>query len=389
MRQVLPQIAVAVAITVFGPTAAKSQNTAAPAHHGSDSTVLPTGYSVPAASQAVYHHPDGCPHACGSQGCGCQTGGCGDYSLSDPDAVFFAGADYLFIRPHFSEAIAFAEGRQTPTSVSLRARELDFDYDSNFRVFGGYRFGGGDELRFTYSRITGDTDVDGAVTQPGDFIVDPFGNIVGAVAVFDPASGLFGQILPGGDRIETRAAVELNIYDLEFVRPVRMKAPNWYMSWTAGVRIADIEQFYESSVTAGGLQLARGDFSADFVGAGPRLGLEGRRYFANGDFALFARGYGSLLVGEFDVQSGNTVNLPVPFQARQSSSFTRTIPVAEAEVGGTWQPSDALQISAGWLFQNWFDLGTSGGGFGGFFGGADDANNMSFDGLFIRAEVGF
>ncbi len=38
------------------------------------------------------------------------------------------------------------------------------------------------------------------------------------------------------------------------------------------------------------------------------------------------------------------------------------------------------------MFQAWFDLGASGGTFGGFFSGADDANVMSFDGLLVRGE---
>ena len=375
-----------IALLAAGPGLAQEFGHSAGPH--ATSAVVPTAQAQ--ASHAGYTEwAGGHGGQCGCQHCG-GTPGCGEYNLSDPDEVFFVGADYLFIRPHFSEAIAFAQGRQTLTSFSTRTRELDFDYDSNFRVFAGFRTGStGDELRFTYTHIEGDTDVDGAVTTPGDFIVDPFGNLVGGLVVIDPTSALFGQTLLGGDAIQTRAEVELDVYDLEYIRPFRLPAPCWYMSWSAGVRVADIEQYYESIVTAGGLPIAQGDFSAEFVGAGPRLGLEGRRYFSDGDFALFARGYGSLLLGQYDVDSGNTMNVPVAFTASQSSSMTRLIPVAEAEVGGMWQPSDRLKLSAGWLFQSWFDLGTSGGTFGGFFAGADDGNTMSFDGLFLRAEVGF
>ena len=350
-----------------------------PPAENATSELVSTGYTTPAL------HTSG---PCGCHQCQCSPCNCGAYSVSDPQDVFIVGGDYLLIRPHFSEAVAFAQGRQTAGSLSMRASELDFDYDSNFRAFIGLR-SGCDEVRFTYTRITGESEVNGGVTQPGDFIVDPFGNLVGAVVVIDPSSNLFGTPLVGGDRIETRAEVELNVYDLDFTRPFNLDSPNWWMSWTAGVRVADIEQFYESSVTAGGLPLAYGDFSAEFIGAGPRLGLEGRRYFANGDFGVFARGYGSLLVGDYDVSNSNTVNLPTTFVGSQSSSMTRLIPVAEAELGGMWQPSNRLKVSAGWLFQSWFDLGTSGGTFGGFFTGADDGNTMSFDGLFIRAEVGF
>jgi hypothetical protein len=71
----------------------------------------------------------------------------------------------------------------------------------------------------------------------------------------------------------------------------------------------------------------------------------------------------------------------------------------ESELGVTWAPESCFTISAGWMFQAWMNLGTSGGTFNGqnlpigpvnnAFGGADDADIMSFDGLFVRAEVNF
>jgi hypothetical protein len=71
----------------------------------------------------------------------------------------------------------------------------------------------------------------------------------------------------------------------------------------------------------------------------------------------------------------------------------------EAELGASWQPSERLVVSTGWMFQAWFDLGTSGGGFSGanlpvapvptVFGQTDDSNLMAFDGLFVRAEFRF
>jgi hypothetical protein len=302
----------------------------------------------------------------------------------------YGGADYLLIRPHFSEAIGFTEVTQTPTSFRTVGQPLDFSYNSSYRVFAGLNLSdAGDALRFTYTSITGDTDTNGTATTPGTSLVDPFGNVAGAVGVIDPQSRLFGQILPGGDAIRTHASVDLNIYDLDYIRPLALTGPEWAVNWSAGLRIADVNQSYSSSVTAAGQQLAYGDFAVDYVGAGPRLGLRGDRFFGNSGFSLFAGGHGSLLVGEYNVQSNNTVALPVTFAAGQSESLTRLIPVLEAEVGAAYYVSDNLRLSAGWLFQSWFDMGTSGGTFGGFFSGADDANIMSFDGLMLRAELGF
>jgi hypothetical protein len=64
-----------------------------------------------------------------------------------------------------------------------------------------------------------------------------------------------------------------------------------------------------------------------------------------------------------------------------------------------WRPTNRFNVRAGWLFQAWFNIGTSGGGFDGenlplapvdtAFGQTDDADIMSFDGLFVRAEYSF
>lgn len=321
-----------------------------------------------------------CGRRC-SQPCG--LGCCPICGFAYADPGFYAGAEYLLIRPHFSEAIAFARGTQTTTGFETQGRELQFDYDSSFRIVGGYRRGYGEgELRFTYWHFGGEISVDGTA-EAGGFLVDPFGNLVGTVVVIDPHSRLYGTALTGGDLIRTRATVETNVYDLDFIRPLLLAGPNWVFRWSAGVRIADIDQFYESVITAAGAPFSAGDFAVDFIGAGPRFGLDARRHFgAEGRICAFANSHAALLLGEDTIASSNAPN-PV-FRARQSESLTRTIPVLETELGLSWQIRDSLNLSAGWLFQAWFDLGTSGGQFGGLFAGADDSNIMSFDGMFLK-----
>jgi hypothetical protein len=94
-----------------------------------------------------------------------------------------------------------------------------------------------------------------------------------------------------------------------------------------------------------------------------------------------------LLVGEDVIRSSNSPN--AVFTASQQESLTRTLPVIETELGASWRIGDSLNLSAGWMFQAWFDMGTSGGQFGGLFAGADDSNIMSFDGAFLRGEWTF
>ncbi len=303
---------------------------------------------------------------------------------------FFAGADFLFVRPHFSEATAFAQGSIGPTGLAITGQELNFNYEASFRVFAGYRFAGDDsELQFTYTRLPGQVDVDAGTPGPGHFLIDPFGNVVGTAPVVNPNSALFGKTIVGGDSIQTQASVTVNAYDVELVKPIVLPWSQWVLRYSLGVRIADIDQSYQSVIDSGGAFFSGGQYTVDYVGAGPRVGLQGERYFGHArSWSLFANAYASLLVGEYNENFSQTTTAP-PFAATQSTKIIRTVPVAEIEAGGSWSPCSWFKFSAGWLFQAWFDMGTSGGTFGGYYVVTENANIMSFEGLFVRGEIAF
>jgi hypothetical protein len=309
---------------------------------------------------------------------------------SGSDSHWFAGADFLFVRPHFSEATAFAQGTQSASSMHITAQELDFQYSPSFRVFAGYRFEGSEtELRFTYTRLTAQTESDAGNFSAGHFAVDPFGNVAGVAVVVDPNSALFGQPLVGGDHIQASATVDANVFDLDLIKPLLAVCGGWEFKYTAGVRIAQIHQLYQSVVSDSGSFFSGGEYAADFTGAGPRVGVQAQRYFGQRrEFSLFANSYGSLLVGEYDMHFSQTTTSPA-YQATQDTDAVRLLPVAEAEIGAGWSPISWCNVSAGWLFQAWFDLGASGGTFGGFYTVTENSNIMAFEGFFLRAEVTF
>jgi hypothetical protein len=303
---------------------------------------------------------------------------------------WFAGADFLFVRPHFSEATAYAKVTQGASNMNVTAQPLEFDYNPAFRVFAGYRFDGTDtELRFTYTRMTGQTEAGTSNVSPGHSIVDPFGDVVGVAVVVDPNSALFGQPIVGGDRIQVSAEVDTDIYDLDLIKPLILSCGQWDLKYTVGVRVADIRQSYQSVITDSGSFFSGGGYTADYIGAGPRVGFQAQRYFGpRRQFSLFSNTYGSLLVGEYNMRFSQTTTAP-PFQATQDTNEIRVIPVAETEIGAGWSPFPWMNVSAGWLFQAWFDLGASGGTFGGFYTVTENTNIMAFEGLFVRAEVTF
>jgi hypothetical protein len=303
---------------------------------------------------------------------------------------FYGGSDFLYVRPHFSEAATFARGSMGPGKMNITAQEFNFNYSASIRAFAGYRFDSGTEVQFTYTNLPGGAQVNAGNPGPGHFIADPFGNIVGTAMVVDPNSALFGQPIVGGDHIRTTASVTTSIYDMDINKPIFFRSAPWVLKYSAGARVANIDQSYQSTIDdANGGFFSGGAYSVNFLGAGPRVGLLGKRYFGpNNAFSLFASTHGSLLVGQYQEQFSQTTTVP-PFRAGQTTSVIRTIPVAEVEAGGSWRPYPWLNLTTGWLFQAWFDMGTSGGTFGGFYTVTQNSNIMSFEGLFARAEVTF
>lgn len=320
----------------------------------------------------------GLDSACGCGTCSCDPCGCGAAGSS-----LYGAAEFLYMRPHFSEAMAFA--RVNTITSRVDGQELEFEYDPSYRLrLGSWLSCGSKGLRGTYWHLDTDINENGVAAGPV-LIVDPFGNLA-----------------PAGASISTEASVAMNVYDLEFISSHAWDDGCTTLAWTVGARFADVEQYYDSLITIGAVPVSFGDFSADFIGAGPRMGLEAAyRQGPCSPLSLFGSVHGALLLGEYDVQSSNTILLaspPAGAAGEQHQSLTRTIPVIDMELGVAWQVEDRWSVAAGWMFQAWFDLGTSGGRFENgnppfgntpLFTGADDSNIMSFDGLFLRAEMGF
>src|SRR4051812_39619300 len=180
---------------------------------------------------------------------------------------WFAGGDYRLVRTHFSEAVAFATltaggGLQGP-DLRVTGNEIKFGYQSAFAVWAGYHLNDFSDVRFSYWHLDSQASVAGAAV-PGQVIVDPFGNIA-----------------PLGTAINTQSTVRLNVFDLEYLR--RIEDPTWpaSMQYSAGLRMANVNQFYDSNISAGGAQLSDGVFRVNWFGVGPYSSITGRLYGPN------------------------------------------------------------------------------------------------------------
>ena len=112
-----------------------------------------------------------------------------------------------------------------------------------------------------------------------------------------------------------------------------------------------------------------------------------------GLMSVYAKANMALLIGDYTMNRLRTLpgNAQAPTEIdTQNDTFARIIPVADIEVGGSWQVAPYTFISAGWFFQAWWDLGqaetvnnTP------TFDALDSANILGFDGLFVRGEILF
>jgi len=328
----------------------------------------------------------------------CDVGCCDTCQTNRASGQCFITADYLYLRSSFSDSVEFHEVDSQQTATEQSVTQFEFDYESSFRVGGGYRLCGcGDEIRFMYTRMESS-----AFDQQdaGDDITVPF--LITA---------------PLGGQYRFLADVEINSYELEYSKTIPLGGtgrgggcgdvcgyctsccPAWDVTWTGGFRAADAEwhRAYVALDTTDAL-LEDAVSSMDFDGAGLKVGLQARRYFCkSGWLSIYAKGDLSLLYGSLEFASVATIEGGTAPDAivRQSTTTNQIIPVTELEAGLSGQISCNGRLSAGYLLSAWHDLGFR----DEFTFDAmneveipiryDDANILGFDGFFARVEYAF
>ncbi len=367
----------------------------------SDRRVRPVDYEPYDDDDGTYfdefHGPSGsAPLLNGSYGPG--------HSIGRWGKSFFIGGEYLLVRPHFSDSTAFIrnEATQNGNDFTFNEQSVDFDYGyrSQFRGYLGFRLDQcQSELRFTFWNMNFNT------TAPAQQAVPaiPAGQVIPPITFVNNIDTAADN---PGDVISANSSLNLNVYDIDFSKrvtfnkvpcgsncgdPCFVPCPGWDMQFTLGVRVADVNRAYGSQILdAQGAQNSIGQVEGKFVGAGPRVGILGRRFFGRrGTWYVYGNGAGSLLLGNYERNiSRFTVDNGVTLLTTSNGDQTRTIPVAEIEVGVAYQPNRWVNLSAGWLFQAWWDLGAYEAADASFIA-LDDSNIMSFDGLTIRGEITF
>jgi major outer membrane protein len=334
----------------------------------------------------------GCERPCCPPGCGCESSCCDTCQDSKFDwfgcggGHFCVFVDYLNVRATFSDATAFVD--QDLAEGEDEFVPFEFGRESSFRIGGAYKLCHcGEQVRFMYTRMTGD---DETTAFPGDIVP-------------------FAAAPPPGGRTEIKADVDTNALDVEWAKTIPLggqlgecgdgcgkRCPAWDITWSAGLRLADVS--WERNYTAldnTDFALTDVDTEMDFRGAGLRAGVEGRRYFfKDGWLSVYGKGNISLLVGDVDIDTERVSDDGQGLIVVVSQEFSnrQIIPVTELEAGITAQVTCHSAFTAGYLMTAWHDLGFRDAGVCGCDGGTllgsnfDDANILGFEGFFARLE---
>jgi hypothetical protein len=373
--------------------------------YGYEPGYMDGGYGGPGCPDAACCDAPYCGYGCGDSCCdygcygspGCCDGWLGGYCSG---GQLFVTADYLYARASFSDAFSHDERNITedPDRFTDNLRRFDFDYESSYRFGGGYRLPGcNEEIRFLYTRLasSADTFVSSSDVEP-TLIFLPFDD-----------TALDNQVA------FMHALVKIQAYDLEFAKTIPLGGncggdccqpcggcgcPPWDITWSGGFRFsqADWDRFY----LVGDGETADSQYRSamNFQGGGPRVGLEGRRYWGQGGWiSVYLKGNISLLFGNVDLTTQMTQIIEPndpdsDIITTQIKSDRQFVPVTEIEAGLTAHITRSTTMSFGYLFSAWHDLGFRDENL--TFVPAldthyDDANLLGFDSFFARLEVGF
>lgn len=309
---------------------------------------------------------------------------------------FFAGSDFIHLRPSFSQAVAYRQidGFDDTTETLV---PFEFGYHGAVRSFLGFRLCDCNaEVRFGYSSVENDI----AQRSPSAL------GEASSERLIIGNGGISVATREAGDYIQSFASVKMNTYDIDFSKRILFNQPPmcdggdcrpcapWDVTWTIGIRFADILWENTSLLMNSDDELQiRGANAMAFSGVGPKLALQANRYFGHhGRFSLFGRGAVGLIIGDYRINSVN-------FDVRDDDDYdtdtkhlstTRTVPMLEMELGGRWAITHCCCLSGGYMWQAWVDLGMAN-----EFCSCDvvngyaNSNILAFDGFFFRGEWKF
>jgi hypothetical protein len=261
----------------------------------------------------------------------------------NPDRLsWFATAEIDLLYPHVTNQLLapVAVGGRVD-SVSLPAAKLNATAAPRFEL--GYRFGqAAGEFLVAYRFVSSDGSAN---------YVDPTGNV--------------GPL---------RSRFSMNVIDLDYASHENSLLPKWEMRWRVGARVAGL--YFDSEATTPALSR---HVVNNFWGGGPHASLELWRPFLDRKFSFLCRVDAAGVFG--NCQDTFTESIAGANGVTRQSQFMPTT-MLNVQAGLAWTPTDAIRVSAGYTYENWWDAVFT----GGFNPATASRGDVWTQGLFFRGE---
>lgn len=253
-----------------------------------------------------------------------------------------AGFTFVFLKPHYGSNDAFFVGTPTGSGFNVANREFSYNLDLSPRVF--LEWVAPNDFGFRVTWFSFENGADAVTDQVGDagFIRRPL----------SPTEYPGGRITAGND-------VSLNVLDFDLTQRLRVRRS--LLNLGVGLRLANYEQDYTSTISNPAYGAAVGNAGQQFNGFGPSVFAEWRRPIGQTRFSLLANIRGSMLYGESktDIFQRDPMGQTFSFQA-DNDDF---VAVGEAQLGGEWSAwisnRTVLFVQAAFESQYWMGVGTA------------------------------
>ena len=267
---------------------------------------------------------DCCEPSCGMAGGG--FGGGAGYP------AWFAGAEFTFVKPRFSENVAFTtlddDGAGTRTFTDT---EFDYDLEMSPRVWLGAAFTDAWSWRCTYWQFD---------QSPATETTSPPANGNGSIShpnfsVENPQFADVDLTTNVPTDIYTTSS-DLNAYTIDIEAVKNSQLNRWLLGVAGGVRYASTEQSYSATLNDGTANTDQLDYTQELEGIGPTISLSGMRPFYE-RIHLVCAARGSLLFGDgvsrFDAVEDLT---GAPETTIRVTNREDLLPIGEARIGFEW-----------------------------------------------------
>jgi hypothetical protein len=282
---------------------------------------------------------------------GCDTkGGKGE---CDPCYRFRFFGEYLYLRARDAE-VAYAvdanlnlPAPDLPPIQTSPVGLLDQDFSSGYRFGCGVSLDACSEIAIAYTWF--DTTTDHAIAS-----ANPLWQIF--PMTIHPATQ---AAVTGTREAFGRHDIDYSLIDLDYRRYFWSDGLT-NANWLVGVRWGEMQQSLAVRY-ADDLSQPTTETNVwtdvDFEGIGLRLGLEGERFAYRLPMVFYAKGWVSLIAGEFDATYRQTIQNNAVLGVNTGWTAGRIVPTFDLEVGGGFHCCDGrLRATVGYLFSAWTNM---------------------------------